>query len=124
MAKYIGIYAQGILHKIECNNNSGCTTLVWYLVVIIFGFLVSNMAEVSLEDFLKEYDYNSEGINRMVHEGLLYGNNHCCNNQMKLVLKRGRWTWQCGSCASTKSILRQSFFEVWSFTIQAVYTCT
>ena len=68
---------------------------------------------LALDEFVKLYDIETEeGIMRMVCQGVLTNANDCCGTMMTLVLKRKKWTWQCRSCASTKSILRQSFFEV------------
>ena len=67
----------------------------------------------TLEQFLNVFDIETkEGVANILEKGLLHGKNDCCNKDMTLVKKRNKWMWQCGVCRSTKSLLRQSFFEV------------
>ena len=70
------------------------------------------MDALPLDDFLKRLDNTETEIHNMVSYGLLYSKNDCCGEPMKLVLKRKRYTWECMHCSSTKSIYRNSLFEV------------
>ena len=72
------------------------------------------MDKLSLDEFVGQFTPDSsDGIHKMVTACILTNKNDCCGTKMCLVQKRKKWTWQCYTCLSTKSVLRQSFFEVW-----------
>lgn len=79
------------------------------------------MDKLSLDEFLDYFKYTETGIHNMISHGILYPYNDCCGVKMQLLLKRMKFTWQCKSCRSTKSLLRNSIFEVCAFICYHVF---